>query len=381
MLLSVCARAVRSLARTRCLRVGLRGRSASSCVLTMWSPRGRRFFAAWRTAAQRGATPALATVQASRFRFRTRTTSAYSPGPTSSLNVGDQRGRAVLSLAQVSPEVRAAEVRSDRRSDPLATTAAADRGADVLIDASAGQPAWLQVDARSSPGLHRANRALCRPSSERAALHDPASGRRLRRPRPDSSDIYMIASLSPEDGILRGAWPFLSVSRIFTSTSEQTTRAVKFALAHSRFSTNTFPTWERAHALTGGLAHNGEINALRGNQTWMRARGRLPASEAFGERYRRFQADHPSWRQRLGEPRQRRRLSRDRRPHPAARHDDARPRGVGGPARYAGRSAEQLYEQTTVHRSSNRVDGPGGAALQLTERIWARRSIETASGR
>jgi glutamate synthase (NADPH/NADH) large chain len=51
---------------------------------------------------------------------------------------------------------------------------------------------------------------------------------------------------------------------------------------HSRFSTNTFPTWERAHPYRR-IAHNGEINTLRGNQTWMRAREALLESEAFGE--------------------------------------------------------------------------------------------------
>ena len=45
------------------------------------------------------------------------------------------------------------------------------------------------------------------------------------------------------------------------------------AVVHSRFSTNTFPSWERAHAYRY-LIHNGEINTLRGNQNWMRARRR-----------------------------------------------------------------------------------------------------------
>jgi glutamate synthase (NADPH/NADH) large chain len=54
------------------------------------------------------------------------------------------------------------------------------------------------------------------------------------------------------------------------------------ALVHSRFSTNTFPTWERAHPYRY-LAHNGEINTLRGNQTWMAAREALLASDAFAE--------------------------------------------------------------------------------------------------
>ena len=54
------------------------------------------------------------------------------------------------------------------------------------------------------------------------------------------------------------------------------------ALVHSRFSTNTFPSWELAHPYRY-IAHNGEINTLRGNVNWMRARESQLASELFGE--------------------------------------------------------------------------------------------------
>src|SRR5215216_2192528 len=54
------------------------------------------------------------------------------------------------------------------------------------------------------------------------------------------------------------------------------------ALVHSRFSTNTFPSWELAHPYRM-IAHNGEINTLRGNLNWMRARESQLASELFGE--------------------------------------------------------------------------------------------------
>src|SRR5215216_8078385 len=53
------------------------------------------------------------------------------------------------------------------------------------------------------------------------------------------------------------------------------------ALVHSRFSTNTFPSWELAHPYRY-IAHNGEINTLRGNVNWMRARESQLASELFG---------------------------------------------------------------------------------------------------
>lgn len=54
------------------------------------------------------------------------------------------------------------------------------------------------------------------------------------------------------------------------------------ALVHTRFSTNTFPSWERAHPLRV-LAHNGEINTLRGNVNYMKAREGVMSSEIFGD--------------------------------------------------------------------------------------------------
>jgi glutamate synthase (NADPH/NADH) large chain/glutamate synthase (ferredoxin) len=63
----------------------------------------------------------------------------------------------------------------------------------------------------------------------------------------------------------------------------QDTRAKSaLALVHSRFSTNTFPSWELAHPYRM-IAHNGEINTLRGNVNWMRARESQLASELFGD--------------------------------------------------------------------------------------------------
>ena len=57
--------------------------------------------------------------------------------------------------------------------------------------------------------------------------------------------------------------------------------ASRLALVHSRFSTNTFPSWELAHPYRM-IAHNGEVNTLRGNVNWMRARESQLASELFG---------------------------------------------------------------------------------------------------
>ena len=53
------------------------------------------------------------------------------------------------------------------------------------------------------------------------------------------------------------------------------------AIVHSRFSTNTFPSWDRAQPMRF-LGHNGEINTLRGNRNWMKAREGLMQSASLG---------------------------------------------------------------------------------------------------
>ena len=100
---------------------------------------------------------------------------------------------------------------------------------------------------------------------------------------------------------------------------------------HSRFSTNTFPSWELAHPYRM-ISHNGEINTLRGNINWMRAREALFASDLYepGD----VEKILPIIRegsQRHGLPRQRRRAPGPVGLQPAARHDDAHSRGVGEP--------------------------------------------------
>ena len=64
----------------------------------------------------------------------------------------------------------------------------------------------------------------------------------------------------------------LSASTSRTSTDPRFTSAI--ALVHSRFSTNTFPSWPLAHPYRY-IAHNGEINTVRGNRNWMAAREAL----------------------------------------------------------------------------------------------------------
>ena len=54
------------------------------------------------------------------------------------------------------------------------------------------------------------------------------------------------------------------------------------AMVHSRFSTNTFPSWDRAQP-NRFMSHNGEINTLLGNKNWMTARQGVVSSDLFGD--------------------------------------------------------------------------------------------------
>jgi glutamate synthase (NADPH) large chain len=96
-----------------------------------------------------------------------------------------------------------------------------------------------------------------------------------------------VASLSSKTVVYKGLALPERLDQFYLDLREEETRS-RLALVHSRFSTNTFPTWERAHPYRR-IAHNGEINTLRGNRTWMVAREALLASAAFGEHLADFQ--------------------------------------------------------------------------------------------
>jgi glutamate synthase (NADPH/NADH) large chain len=92
---------------------------------------------------------------------------------------------------------------------------------------------------------------------------------------------FYIASLSSRTVVYKGLSLPERLDAFHLDLKEEETKS-KVALVHSRFSTNTFPTWDRAHPYRR-IAHNGEINTVRGNETWMRAREALLESEVFGE--------------------------------------------------------------------------------------------------
>ncbi|MBY6035835.1 glutamate synthase large subunit [Fictibacillus nanhaiensis] len=90
-----------------------------------------------------------------------------------------------------------------------------------------------------------------------------------------------FTSLSSQTIVYKGLLTPQQVDAFYTDLQDEDFVS-PFALVHSRFSTNTFPTWERAHP-NRYLIHNGEINTLQGNMNWMNAREKQFVSEAFGE--------------------------------------------------------------------------------------------------
>jgi glutamate synthase domain-containing protein 2/glutamate synthase domain-containing protein 1/glutamate synthase domain-containing protein 3 len=90
-----------------------------------------------------------------------------------------------------------------------------------------------------------------------------------------------IPSLSSRTIVYKGMLTAPQLPRYFPDLRDPRV-ASRLALVHSRFSTNTFPSWELAHPYRM-IAHNGEVNTLRGNVNWMRARESQLASELFGE--------------------------------------------------------------------------------------------------
>src|ERR1700722_2167383 len=88
---------------------------------------------------------------------------------------------------------------------------------------------------------------------------------------PESArSMFYICALSASRIIYKGMLTADQVRNYFPDLSEPDFESA-LAVIHSRFSTNTFPSWDRAHPYRY-IAHNGEINTLRGNRNWMRAR-------------------------------------------------------------------------------------------------------------
>src|SRR3989338_6798473 len=94
-------------------------------------------------------------------------------------------------------------------------------------------------------------------------------------------NYYYFCSLSNKTMVYKGQLMAEQVDRFYKDLADPDMESA-ITMVHSRYSTNTFPSWALAHPYRM-LCHNGEINTLRGNINWMHAREKQFISQAFGE--------------------------------------------------------------------------------------------------
>ncbi|MGW2055016.1 glutamate synthase large subunit [Streptomyces sp. NPDC001840] len=156
-------------------------------------------------------------------------------------------------------------------------TIAAEEGLTVL--------GWREVPV--APGLLGATARATMPAFRQLFVADGTStgialDRKaflLRKRAEREAGIY-FPSLSARTLVYKGMLTTGQLEPFFPDLSDRRL-ATAIALVHSRFSTNTFPSWPLAHPYRF-VAHNGEINTVMGNRNWMRARESQLASELFG---------------------------------------------------------------------------------------------------
>ncbi|TWT47445.1 glutamate synthase-related protein [Botrimarina hoheduenensis] len=109
------------------------------------------------------------------------------------------------------------------------------------------------------------------------------SSNQLRRdPSLKQAKLFYICSLSTKTIIYKGMLTTEQLYRFYPDLKDPTFES-HLAMVHSRFATNTFPSWDRAQPLRF-MSHNGEINTVKGNANWMFARQGVLESSLFGER-------------------------------------------------------------------------------------------------
>ncbi len=149
-------------------------------------------------------------------------------------------------------------------------------GADIGPTARSAEPWIEQVFVQASEGI----------SSEEFErklymVRKQASHRLRNDTSLEQASLFYVCSLSTKTLIYKGMLTPAQVVPYYPDLSDSDFET-HLAMVHSRFSTNTFPSWDRAQPLRF-MSHNGEINTLRGNINWMHAREGMAKSDLFGE--------------------------------------------------------------------------------------------------
>ncbi|MEM1334194.1 MAG: glutamate synthase central domain-containing protein, partial [Actinomycetota bacterium] len=165
-------------------------------------------------------------------------------------------------------------------ADPIAAEKAMASVEGACVDAGLSVIGWRDVPV--DPDCLGATARAAMPTFKQLFVEDPdgATGIDLdrkafvarktsRRELVDELDTY-FSSLSSRTIVYKGMLTTPQLSEFFADLTHPSIESA-LLLVHSRFSTNTFPSWPLAHPFRF-VAHNGEINTVQGNQNWMRAR-------------------------------------------------------------------------------------------------------------
>jgi glutamate synthase (NADPH/NADH) large chain len=149
------------------------------------------------------------------------------------------------------------------------------KGADIGPTAVAGEPVVEQLVIAASDGVEgeafERQLYLIRKQASNQLRSDEALTQRK---------LFYICSLSTKVLIYKGMFTTEQLFKYYPDLGD-TDYTSHLAMVHSRFATNTFPSWDRAQPCRF-MSHNGEINTLRGNSNWMFARQGVVKSELFG---------------------------------------------------------------------------------------------------
>ncbi|QHY94974.1 Glutamate synthase [NADPH] large chain [Streptomyces sp. S4.7] len=167
-------------------------------------------------------------------------------------------------------------------------TIAADEGIDVLGWREVPvAPQMLGAIARSTMPVFR---QLFVAAGTRSGIALDRKAFVLRKRAEREAGVY-FPSLSARTIVYKGMLTTGQLEPFFPDLSDRRF-ATAVALVHSRFSTNTFPSWPLAHPYRF-VAHNGEINTVKGNRNWMKARESQLASDVFGDDPRTLERTFP----------------------------------------------------------------------------------------
>jgi len=153
-------------------------------------------------------------------------------------------------------------------------------GADIGNSARATEPVIEQLFIGAADGIDQDEFERQLYTIRKQAFHVIKAG-----PIDDSQSYYMC-SFSSRVIIYKGQLTSAQVPLYYPDLRD-TRYESHLAMVHSRFSTNTFPSWDRAQPMRC-MSHNGEINTLRGNVNWMTARQGQMKSELFGDNLHRL---------------------------------------------------------------------------------------------